>query len=222
MTAGNPASIIFFRVTFRMTERIPEFYPDSDDTYLLIDSLEQDFVTRTWGTSRSFLTFEVGPGGGLVSQSFLKFAQHQNLLLFHIAIDVNMYAARETLRQIGGRGSCDVVNGDTFTFLRPDCKADIIFCNPPYVPSSPINRARDIRASYAGGENGREFIDVFLPIVSSRLARDGVFYFLLEKRNNPEEVCRIAHDQYKMSSTLIREKRIPGEHLFVYRFQFID
>jgi methylase of polypeptide subunit release factors len=205
-----------------MTERIPEFYPDSDDTYLLIDSLDQDIQAKSHSHLKSLVTVEIGPGGGLVSQSFLKLARQRGLQVFHIGIDVNMYAARGTFTQTRGFGICDVVNGDTFTCFRPDFRADIIFCNPPYVPSSPINRARDIRASYAGGEIGREFIDAFLPIVASRLSRDGVFYFLLEKRNNPEEVCRIAHDQYKMSSTLIREKRIPGEHLFVYRFQFID
>ena len=205
-----------------MTERIPEFYPDSDDTYLLIDSLEQDLRNIGLNTNQSALTFEIGPGGGLVSQNFLKFARNCNMRVFHIAVDVNIHAAKESLDQSRDFGKVDVVNGDTFSWMRPNCKADIIFCNPPYVPSSPINRARDIRASYAGGESGREFIDAFLPVVAERLARDGFFYFLLEKRNNPDEVCKIALETYKMSSTLIREKRIPGEHLFVYRFQFID
>ena len=205
-----------------MTERIPEFYPDSDDTYLLIDSLEEDLKDFSSDAHANLLTFEIGPGGGLVSKNFLKFAHMRGMRVFHIAVDVNIHAAKETLDQSMDSGRIDVVNGDMFSWMRPNCKADIIFCNPPYVPSSPINRARDIRASYAGGESGREFIDAFLPVVAERLARSGFFYFLLEKRNNPEEVCRIALDSYKMSSTLIRERRIPGEHLFVYRFQFID
>jgi len=205
-----------------MTERIPEFYPDSDDTYLLIDSLEEDLKDLSSDAHANLLTFEIGPGGGLVSKNFLKFAHMRGMRVFHIAVDVNIHAAKETLDQSMDSGRIDVVNGDMFSWMRPNCKADIIFCNPPYVPSSPINRARDIRASYAGGESGREFIDAFLPVVAERLARSGFFYFLLEKRNNPEEVCRIALDSYKMSSTLIRERRIPGEHLFVYRFQFID
>ena len=205
-----------------MTERIPEFYPDSDDTYLLIDSLEQDVGAIKLVPDRLYLTVEIGPGGGLVSQNFVKFAHQRNMRVFHIAVDVNIHAAKETLDQTRHCRSVDVLNGDMFTWMRSNIKADIIFCNPPYVPSSPINRARDIRASYAGGESGREFIDAFLSVVADRLSRDGFFYFLLEKRNNPEEVCKIAHDQYNMASTLIRERRIPGEHLFVYRFQFID
>ena len=205
-----------------MTERIPEFYPDSDDTYLLMDSLTEDMPQIVSRFTDGMFSVEIGPGGGLVSQSFLKALRSRGMLMFHMAVDVNVHAARETLHQGRNYGYLDVVNGDMFSWMRDDSKVDVIFCNPPYVPSSPINRARDIRASYAGGEYGREFIDAFLPVVADRLAPNGLFYFLLEKRNNPQEVCRIALEQYRMSSTLIREKRIPGEHLFVYRFQFID
>ena len=205
-----------------MTERIPEFYPDSDDTYLLIDSLEDDIKNLNSLNNSDLLTIEIGPGGGLVSQNFLKFARKWNMRVFHLAVDINIHAAMETSDQCRNVGNYDVVNGDMFSWMRPNSKADIIFCNPPYVPSSPINRARDIRASYAGGEFGREFIDLFLPVVADRLSRDGFFYFLLEKRNNPDEVCKIALEKYGMTSKLVRERRIPGEHLFVYRFQFID
>ena len=205
-----------------MTERIPEFYPDSDDTYLLIDSLEDDLKNFKSLHTSDLVTVEIGPGGGLVSQNFLKFAKKWNMRVFHLAVDINIHAAKETFEKCRNIGNYDVVNGDMFSWMRPNSKADIIFCNPPYVPSSPINRARDIRASYAGGEFGREFIDLFLPVVADRLSHDGFFYFLLEKRNNPDEVCKIALEKYRMTSKLVRERRIPGEHLFVYRFQFID
>ena len=202
-----------------MTERIPEFYPDSDDTYLLIDSLEKDIGNFASSHTGCIISVEIGSGGGLVSQNFLKFSKKQGLEVFHLAVDVNMHAARETQSQCSNCCHCDILNGDMFTWSRAEFKADIIFCNPPYVPSSPINRARDIRASYAGGEIGREFIDDFLPVVADRLAPDGVFYFLLERRNNPEEVRQIALEKYNMTSELVMEKKIPGEHLFVYKFR---
>ena len=203
-----------------MTERIPEFYPDSDDTYLLIDSLEKEIINSSLTRRTGIVSIEIGPGGGLVSQNFLKFMKNAGLQVFHLAVDVNIFAAKETKTQCLGYGSIDLVNGDMLTWSRPDLKADIIFCNPPYVPSSPINRARDIRASYAGGELGREFIDKFLPVLASSLASDGVFYFLLERRNNPGEVRQIAQDKYNLESELVMERKIPGEHLFVYKFRF--
>ena len=42
---------------------------------------------------------------------------------------------------------------------------------------------------------------------------------LLEKRNDIDEVCEIAKSQFNLESMLIMDKKIPGEHLFVFRFK---
>ena len=200
-------------------DTIPEYYPDSDDTYLIIDSLDQDasFI-RSRFNEDSVFSVEVGPGGGLVSKSFVELSRKNNISGIHFAIDINRHAAEATSGQFQSPGACEVVIGDMFSGFRPEQRFDIIFCNPPYVPSSPINRARDIRASYAGGERGREFIDAFLPEVSERLTSRGVFYLLLEHRNNIAEVLDVAEQQYALESTYIRDRKIRGEHLYVYRF----
>ena len=217
---GNRSEFLLFSAANSKIamEKLPEFYPDSDDTYLLIDSLKKDLESRSARKTDGLITIEVGPGGGLVSRSFLELTTKLGINVFHLAVDVNIHAGIETKTQTESIALCDCIIGDTLTWARPDFQADIIFNNPPYVPSSPINRARDIRASYAGGELGREFIDDLIPIVSKRLKSDGVFYLLLEKRNNPEQVCQIALEQYSMNSVLIMERKIPGEHLYVYRF----
>lgn len=198
-------------------DKIPDFYPDSDDTYLLIDSMEKDIIGALDGRARGLISVEVGPGGGLVSKAFLELCNRHGVSVYHLGVDVNISAATETLAQCNRAGVIEIVNGDMFTFTRPDFQADVIFCNPPYVPSSPINRARDIRASYAGGERGREFIDEFLPVVATKLKRDGVFYFLLEKRNDIDEVLERARTDFGFTSELVMDRKIRGEHLFVYR-----
>ena len=203
-------------------ERVLDFYPDSDDTYLLIDSIEKDLDSLGRKPSCTFLSVEVGPGGGLVSKNFLRSCSKRQYKVFHLAVDVNERAALETQSVCSLEGAIECITGDMLTFCRTNVQVDVIICNPPYVPSSPINRARCIRASYAGGELGREFIDRFLPVVAVRLKREGVLYFLLEKRNNVEEVCRIALEQYGLKSTLVLERRIPGEHLFVFKFRFAE
>ena len=153
-----------------------------------------------------------------MSKSFLDDCRRRQVPVRHFAIDVNMNAAEETLRQCAGTGLLEVVRGDMFTFLRADFQFDIIFCNPPYVPSSPINRASDIRASYAGGERGRDFIDIFLPETAKRLKPDGVMYLLLEKRNDIPEVLETAKTHCGFTAKLILDRKIRGEQLFVYRF----
>ena len=208
---------LVFKFSAKM-EKLPDVYPESDDTYLLVDSLRDDLAIALEGKARSGLvTIEVGPGGGLVSRTFLELCKTLNLHVFHLAVDVNMHAATDTLSECHNSGVIDCVNGDMLSFFRPGCQVDVIFCNPPYVPSSPINRARDIRASYAGGDRGRDFIDAFLPVVAERLKPGGVFYFLLEKRNDIDEVLRIANDEYGFNAVKVLDRKISGEHLFVYR-----
>ena len=197
-------------------EKLPEFYPDSDDTYLMIDSISKDLSNHRYDGALGFLSVEIGPGGGLVSKNFLKSISKVSRGVFHLAVDVNVHAVRETRSVCHDFGNFDCILGDAFGCFRPSVRFDIIISNPPYVPSSPINGARCIRASYAGGELGREFIDAFLPQVAVRLK--GTFYFLLEKRNNVSQVCEIARESFGLHSELVLEKRIPGEHLFVFRF----
>ena len=193
-------------------ECISEFYPESDDTYLIMDSISKDLTDFPFNNVNGLLTVEVGPGSGVVSKHFLEVSAQLKMSVFHIAVDVNVRAAEETRRI----SDTECIVGDIFTCFRPAVGFDVIISNPPYVPSSPINGARDIRASYAGGVLGREFIDRFLPTVSNRLL--GRFYFLLEKRNNVEQVCLLAREQYGLKSELILDRRIPGEYLYVYKF----
>lgn len=197
---------------------IPLFYPESDDTYLLTDAIANDFEVVKKFSLEALVTVEVGPGSGYVSKSFLELCRKNQVPVFHFTIDVNSRAAIETRSVCSGLGNADCVCADMFRGFREGIKADVIFCNPPYVPSSPINGARDIRASYAGGERGRDFIDELFPIVAERLDIDGVFYLLLEKRNDIEEVIETAKRDFGFNATYILDRKIRGEHLFVYRF----
>jgi release factor glutamine methyltransferase len=195
-------------------DTIPLVYPESDDTYLIIDSLEQEISEGRLSRLQNSISVEVGPGGGSVSKSFLQGCAKAGLRTFHLAIDVNMHAAKETLAVCEGLRLGDCINGEGLSFFRPSFQAEIVFCNPPYVPSSPLNRARDIRASYAGGERGREMIDAIFPAVKAKLKPEGMFYLLLESRNDVPEVLRAAG----MESRFVKQKRIRGEHLLVYCF----
>jgi release factor glutamine methyltransferase len=198
-------------------DRIPDFYPDSDDTYLLIDAITNDHNLHSDLDTSFIRCAEIGSGGGLVSKSVVKLMESKGFHVVHLAIDVNRMAAEQTKHQCKELQCCEVITADVFSGLRA-FQLDIIFCNPPYVPSSPIMRARDIRASYAGGERGREFIDGIFPQVSSRLAPNGVFYLLLERRNDIAEVLDTAARLYNLRGIFLRDRKIRGEHLFVYRF----
>ena len=200
---------------------VPLVYPESDDTYLIIDSLIQDVSPQQFDSEAGIVSVEIGPGGGSVSKSFVEHCSKLGLKVFHLAVDVNMHACVATRAVCENAERVECINGEGLSFLRPGFEADLIFCNPPYAPSSPLNRARDIRASYAGGERGREMIDSIFPVVIQKLSGRGSFYLLLESRNDIPEVLRIAETQYNMKARLVRERKIRGEHLFVYCFSRI-
>ncbi|KAL9649815.1 hypothetical protein ABK040_009628 [Willaertia magna] len=100
-------------------------------------------------------------------------------------------------------------------------KIDVLIFNPPYVPSEEEEVGHeDIRAAYAGGEDGRKVIDVFLPMVKEILSEKGVFYFVVIEENKPEEIIEIlSREEYgSFIGSVVLKKRILGEYLYILKF----
>jgi release factor glutamine methyltransferase len=69
---------------------------------------------------------------------------------------------------------------------------DLLVFNPPYVPSEKSELGlTSIEAAWAGGEDGREVIDLLLPKVRDILSPKGVFYLVLIEQNKPQEIIQI-------------------------------
>jgi hypothetical protein len=60
-----------------------------------------------------------------------------------------------------------------------------------------------IEASYAGGIDGREVIDSFLPQIPIFLSEKGVCYLVLVRENKPKEIQQILSSQYHLNSMVI-------------------
>jgi release factor glutamine methyltransferase len=75
---------------------------------------------------------------------------------------------------------------------------DIIFCNPPYVPSDDVNDIRKsgdmIDLSWAGGINGRQIIDSFIRMGEGILSDSGVMYLLVVQQNDPDSIIEYSRD----------------------------
>lgn len=164
-----------------------EVYEPAEDTFLLMDAIEQDL---TWLKKRNLgLCVEVGSGSGVVSSAVCK-----TLGIACLTTDINpkaCNATRQTSIHHGVGGQLDTLCGDLLGPLLPrlNKKVDILLFNPPYVPtdSSEISSSSISRA-WAGGLNGREVIDRLLPLVPDLLSPQGVFYLLLLKENKPREI----------------------------------
>ena len=73
---------------------------------------------------------------------------------------------------------------------------DIIFCNPPYVPSESLDIIKKsgalIDLAWAGGVDGREVIDKVILCSRDLLNTNGVLYLLLTERNEPDYIVEYA------------------------------
>lgn len=160
-------------------------YPPSQDTFLLIDSIKSDlsFINSL----NPSIIMEIGVGSGAVLTSL---SIENSICSYFLGVDINPSAthlASNTL-QLNNCQRFDLVTIDVFNSMNLQNKIDIIICNPPYVITSSeeyeeCQKRKDISSSFAGGENGREFIDKLMRFAQHNLADDGIMYMLFEEHN---------------------------------------
>ncbi|XP_043927259.1 methyltransferase N6AMT1 [Protopterus annectens] len=194
-----------------------EVYEPAEDTFLLMDALEQDAEELT--RCNATVCLEVGCGSGVVS-AFLASVLGPHVLYF--CTDINPLAASCTLET----ALCNGVNlhpviMDLAGGLMPrlNGKVDVLVFNPPYVvtPSEEV-RSQGIQASWAGGKNGREVMDRFFPSVASLLSSQGLFYLVTVQENNPSDVL-LAIEEYGLKGKVAISRPAGREILSILKFR---
>lgn len=142
-------------------------YEPSDDTYLLLDSLEMIGITAG---SR---VLEVGCGTGIISIAV------SGLVASVVACDINPHAV-DVCKRNAARNKAknvEVVRSDLFSDVSG--KFDLIVFNTPYLPQSLDETVSgEINHAWDGGLDGRKVIERFLFEVSSYLSEGGRIVFL--------------------------------------------
>ncbi|KAJ2860713.1 HemK methyltransferase member 2, partial [Coemansia asiatica] len=189
-------------------------YEPAEDTYLLLDALENDQAELQH--LRPTICVEIGSGSGCVS-AFLGqvLAPHASLVL---STDINP-AATEATRQTTGHTPSDAVfeqcRARFVQSLVPRLcgSIDLLVFNPPYVvtPSEEIDVTQEASA-WAGGKNGREVLDCLLPQISQLLAPNGRFYLVVIEENRPQEIIDYLSAQGLLAQRVL-QRRAGKEHL---------
>uniref|UniRef100_A0A8C5QBN0 Methyltransferase HEMK2 n=1 Tax=Leptobrachium leishanense TaxID=445787 RepID=A0A8C5QBN0_9ANUR len=194
-------------------------YDPAEDTFLLIDALEKDVQELK---SRVEICLEVGCGSGVVSAFIASLLGPDAWCL---CTDINPLAASCTLETAqANKVLIEPIVTDLVKGLLPRLhgQVDLLVFNPPYVvtPSAEVG-SHGIEAAWAGGKNGREVMDRFFPLVPKLLSASGVFYLLILKENNPDEILEVMKT-YNLTGSKILCRQAGREHLTVLKFSRVS
>lgn len=192
-------------------------YEPAEDSFCMLDALENDL--GAWKMMKSVLCLEIGSGSGVVITSL---ARELNKYThgYYVAIDINPNACKST-KATGKINSVDinVAQMDLLNNIRYNEMFDIILFNPPYVvtDSKEVTDSRLISRAWAGGKNGREVMEKVFPHIPKLLSSNGIFYLVVIKENDPNYIIELFKG-LNMAGTIVLDRKIRGEHLFVIRF----
>ncbi|KAI0706066.1 S-adenosyl-L-methionine-dependent methyltransferase [Cytidiella melzeri] len=196
-------------------------YEPAEDTFILLDALEQDALELQKLAPRVCL--ELGSGSGCVS-SFIGAILGANCL--YLASDTNPRASQCTMRT--GRQNNTAVDAVIANLASPfgrrlSRSIDLLVFNPPYVLTDEgeavdAQSGADIAGAWAGGPSGMQVTDIVLDQLDKLLSPTGRFYLVAVKQNDVPAIQQRVWKNFALQSDVVLQRRAGREHLFVVRF----
>ncbi|MFW9964375.1 MAG: HemK2/MTQ2 family protein methyltransferase [Candidatus Sifarchaeia archaeon] len=143
----------------------PGVYPPSEDTYLLLDSLEIR-------SDDAFL--EIGCGAGLITM-VAAMKTHDV-----VSIDSSLEAVRNTIQNLKTKDlhkNCQVIESDLLSALAPSSKFSLIVFNPPYLPQD--DEHTNLDHALIGGRRGSELTQRFIRQAAEHLTAGGRVFLVV-------------------------------------------
>ncbi|GAB6019585.1 hypothetical protein CHUAL_001154 [Chamberlinius hualienensis] len=191
-------------------------YEPSEDSFLLLDALEND--RNILSELRPQVILEIGCGSGVVIVSLAKYLGNNSL---YLATDINneaTLASKETA--LINKVNLEIINTDLVTGLLPrlNGKVDVLLFNPPYVPTVDEEITMDkLSASWAGGCKGRKIMDRLFSLVDQLMSPTGFFYLIALEDNNLDEITAIM-STFNFHSEIVLKRKSGHEKLNVMKF----
>lgn len=176
---------------------INEVYQPAEDSKLLADAVVEQVETG--------LVVDVGTGSGYVARR-LQAETDASV----VGTDINPAACEQAADE-----GVPVVCGNLLDPVQAG-SADVVCCNPPYLPTPPEQEWDDrMERALSGGEDGRAVIEPLLDDLDRALASTGVAYLLLSSLTGPDTVRERAAAAGFETAT-VAEQSHPFETLYVF------
>lgn len=184
-----------------------EVYEPAEDTFLLAENLvvnENDIV------------LDLGTGCGILGVLAAKKAKKV------VATDINPHAvhcAQVNARQNGAQTKIDIRLGNLFEPIRKNEKFDVIIFNAPYLPTNESEKKSWIGKAWAGGQSGRDVIELFLSESPKYLKKKGRVFLVQSSLSDIDKTIQQFKDN-GLNATVVAERNFPFETIFVIRAVF--
>ncbi|GAB0088358.1 hemK methyltransferase family member 2 [Sergentomyia squamirostris] len=194
-------------------------YEASEDSFLLLDALEEDL--QDIKKQSPLLCVEIGCGSGVIIAALAKYLSSS---AHCIGIDINYRACEATKKTSRvNSASLDTTAMDLLSAFRAN-SIDLLIFNPPYVPTDANEEnlgdqetfSGCLVKSWAGGEDGCSTLNRLLPSLQEKLSHSCVFYLLLLRENNPKVVLE-KFSNFGFVGKIIKERKIRGEYLYILK-----
>ncbi|KAI0828292.1 putative methylase [Trametes gibbosa] len=205
------------------SEDYKHVYEPAEDTFILLDALEQD--ADALRSSKPLICLEVGSGSGCVS-AFASAILGASASLY-LTTDINPYACKAT-KATGAHNGVSPIDPIWTSLIGPlrsrlRHAVDVLLFNPPYVPTD-IDEANEaqqtvgIAGAWAGGLDGMGVTDILLEQVENLLSPIGRFYLVAVKQNDIQRICGRMLSRYRLEGEIVMQRRAGREHLYIIRF----
>ena len=201
-------------------------YEPREDTFLLLDALEQDLISIK--KSKPAIICEIGPGSGVILSAL---STSLGSSCFYLGIDISPHACRTTNETflVNKNGlNFDLVNADLVSCLKPNGTQmfDIVVFNPPYVccENSEVIDSNDglLDRTWNGGEQGTATLERLIPDLQNVVSPGGFVYLVAISANDLKSLDELMLKSGFSKSVVVKQRKIIGEHLHILRFQKKD
>ena len=180
---------------------IGDVYEPAEDSALLANAVLDEIRSDS-------VVLDVGTGSGYIGKQIVETTGASV-----IGIDVNPYACKQAADT-----GLPVVRSDLTTGIQPNA-ADVIVCNPPYLPTEADPAADDwLERAIAGGTTGRYIVNRLFADVDRVLAPTGSLFLLMSSLQDIDAVVERASNAGFRGIEIDRDDSFPFEVLVVYRF----
>lgn len=183
----------FSNYSFNVWENV---YEPSEDSFLFAENLNVE---------KGSCVLDVGTGCGILGIVAARKASKV------IAVDLNPYAvlcAKENSMLNNVRSKMVFMQTDLLTALNEKAEFDLILFNAPYLPATETETESWIGRSWAGGANGRQVIDRFIPEASLHLKPSSRILLMQSTLANVEQtIHKLEH--HNLKTRVKTERKLP-------------